>query len=142
MVDAIDPLKCRLVIWRDNVQSPTVTTVRDLTSSFSGLAFLSACHSANFEDLATADEVVHVAKVFQLAGFPSIIGTLWQAFDEDATIVSGEFYGYMARQLRAGGEADPNGDLFARALHYATGKLREQNPYSCAGWASWIQYGD
>lgn len=142
VVDSVDPLRSRLVI-RFDAQSPlNVAAIRDLPSSFSRLAFLSACHAANFEDLSTADEVVHVAKAFQLAGFPSVVGTLWQAFDGDAAIVSGEFYAYIAKQLDGGAVKELDGDLFARALHTAVGKLREKNPYSCAGWASWIHYGD
>ena len=119
-----------------------MAAIRDLSSSFSRLAFLSACHSANFEDESTADEVVHVAKAFQLAGFPSVIGTLWQAFDGDAAIVSGKFYAYLKWRMGQGAMNDFDGDLFARALHSAVNFLREKNPYSCVNWASWIHYGD
>lgn len=142
VIDSADPVRSRLVICSDAQRPLTVAAIRDLSSSFSRLAFLSACHAANFEDLSTADEVVHVAKAFQLAGFPSVVGTLWQAFDGDAAIVSGEFYRYIARQLDSGAVKELDGDLFARALHSAVGRLREKNPYSCASWASWIHYGD
>jgi CHAT domain-containing protein len=119
-----------------------VAAIRILSSSFPRLAFLAACHSANFEDESTVDEVVHVAKAFQLADFPSVVGTLWQAFVADAAIVSGEFYGYLKRRMDHGGVNEFDGDLFARALHSAVSCLREKNPYSCVNWASWIHYGD
>ena len=142
VIDAADPLRSRLTIRFDAHQALTVAAIRDPSSSFSRLAFLSACHSANFEDESTADEVVHVAKAFQLAGFPSVVGTLWQAFDGDAAIVSGEFYAYLKRRMDQGAVSDFDGDLFARALHSAVNCLREKNPYSCVNWASWIHYGD
>ena len=142
VVDPVIPLRSRLVIRFDAQRPLTVAAIRDLSSSFSRLAFLSACNSANFEDLSTADEVVHVTKAFQLAGFPSVVGTLWQAFDGDAALVSGELYAYIARRLDSGDVKELDGDLFARALHSAVGRLREKNPYSCASWASWIHYGD
>lgn len=143
VIDPADPLRSRLVIRFDAQRALTVAAIRNLSSSFSRLAFLSACHSASFEDQSTADEVIHVAKAFQLAGFPSVVGTLWQAFDRDAAAVSGEFYAYIKRRLDSGAANDDlDGDLFARALHVAVGLLREKNPYSCIGWASWIHYGD
>ncbi|KAF7506300.1 hypothetical protein GJ744_011873 [Endocarpon pusillum] len=142
VVDPADPLRSRLVIRFDAQRPITVAAIRDLSSSFSRLAFLPACNSASFKDLSTADEVVHVTKAFQLAGFPSMVGTLWQVFDGDAAIVSGEFYAYIARRLDSGDVTELDGDLFARTLHSALGRLREKIPYSCASWASWIHYGD
>lgn len=102
VIDSADPLRSRLMIRFDAQRPLTMAAIRDLSSSFSRLAFLSAYHAANFEDLSTADEVVHVAEAFQLTGFPSVGGALWQAFDSDVAVVSGEFYAYIARRLDGG----------------------------------------
>ena len=56
------------------------------------LAYLSACHTANYTSETLLDEGIHIASAFQLAGFPHVIGTLWEASDLKAREVATEFY--------------------------------------------------
>ena len=73
-------------------------TVTDLTSKNlqnPRFAFLSACHTAGFQDLRLADESLTLTSAVSLAGFPSVVGTLWQVTDEEAAEVSYDVYSWM-----------------------------------------------
>lgn len=214
-----DATLSRLVIWREAIAGDgggvtgrplTVRAIADLQIPFARLAFISACHSAYGsrnhhragadrrdegerkevgDDDDNDEEMEHVVKAFQHAGFPSVVGTLWQAYDANAITVSGSFYAYIARRMSTvreqldeeeedthhhhhdeetnedgnegrrekndsnqgrrevagrgrGGrtERELNGDLFARALHYAIGKLREEDSFQSVDWASWVVF--
>ncbi|KZV72661.1 hypothetical protein PENSPDRAFT_349146 [Peniophora sp. CONT] len=55
------------------------------------LAFLSACQTAaNYT--AILDESFHLAAALLVAGFPSVVGTLWAIGDQDAPEIANEFY--------------------------------------------------
>ncbi|CAE7142272.1 unnamed protein product [Rhizoctonia solani] len=84
-----------------------------------GLAFLSACQTATgTEDL--PDEAVHLAAGLLIAGYPSVIGTLWSVYDEDAPEVSKELYTYLINQKGS------DHTKAAKALHGAVQKLRKR----------------
>ena len=61
------------------------------------LAFLSACSTAHnkVEDL--ADETIHMASSFQIAGFSHVIGTLWPAQDAACVMMAREFYSSLLK---------------------------------------------
>ena len=46
------------------------------------VAYLSVCHAANKRIPTLLDEFVHLTGTCQLAGFPQVIGTLWQISDK------------------------------------------------------------
>ncbi|KAG8794806.1 hypothetical protein FRC12_021339 [Ceratobasidium sp. 428] len=83
-----------------------------------GLAFLSACETATGDDT-LPDEAVHLAAGMMMAGYPSVIGTMWSIEDADAPLVAEKLYSY----LLDGGEADET--KAAHALHYAIQYLRD-----------------
>ncbi len=57
------------------------------------LAYLSACETASAGlELRLADESIHLASAFLLAGFPNVIATLWQIDDAIAVDVADTFY--------------------------------------------------
>lgn len=84
-----------------------------------GLAFLSACQTATGDDN-VPDEAVHLAAGVLMAGYPSVIATMWSIYDEDAPVVAGEVY----KELLKEGNMDHRGA--ARALHKAVAWLRQK----------------
>lgn len=95
-------------------------------------AFLSACETAK-GDRNLPDEAIHLAAGMQLAGFRSVVATLW-AMDDDAGFhLAKVFY----REFFAGGARPEDA---ARALHVATQQLRKDG-YSMLTWAPFIHMG-
>lgn len=82
-----------------------------------GLAFLSACQTATGDEN-MPDEAIHLAAGMLVAGYPSVIATMWSINDSDAPLVADEVYG----QLIQDGKLDSNES--ARALHSAVATLR------------------
>lgn len=58
------------------------------------LAVLSACHSAKVNE-ALPDEALHLAAGMMVAGFRSVVATMWALDDEIAPLVMKEFYAEM-----------------------------------------------
>ena len=103
------------------------------------LAYLSACHSANYTSETLLDEAIHIASGFQLAGFPHVIGTLWKANDLKAREVAIEFYKNLFDSLDSGrGFAD---GIVAEALHKAVAILRQEFEDNPILWAPFIHLG-
>ncbi|CAE6420653.1 unnamed protein product [Rhizoctonia solani] len=83
-----------------------------------GLAYLSACQTAT-GDKKLPDEAVHLASGMLMAGYSSVIATMWSVGDEDAPFVADRVYGQLLKDGKlGGGEA-------GRALHNAVAGLRE-----------------
>ena len=103
------------------------------------LAYLSACHSANYTSGTLLDESIHIASGFQLAGFPHVIGTLWEANDLKAREVATEFYKNLFDSMDPGqGFGD---GVVARALHKAVSSLKEEFEDNPILWAPFIHLG-
>jgi tetratricopeptide (TPR) repeat protein len=91
----LDPTKSKLLLqdWQT-----TPLTVADLTSLHlqkPQFAFLSACHTANTLEMGLLDESLSLTSAVSLAGFPSVVGTLWQVIDQEAASVSRDVYAWM-----------------------------------------------
>jgi len=80
-------------------------------------AFLSACQTAA-GDAKLADEAVHLAAGMMLAGYRSVIATMWSMYDEDGPVVTDMVYSELLKD----GKADHT--RAAYALHKAVQKLR------------------
>ena len=103
------------------------------------LAYLSACHTANYTSETLLDEAIHIASGFQLAGFPHVIGTLWEANDFKASEVATEFYKNLFDSLDSGrGFGD---GIVAEALHRAVTSLRKEFEDNPILWAPFIHLG-
>ncbi|PVF93157.1 hypothetical protein CPB86DRAFT_877372 [Serendipita vermifera] len=92
-------------------------------------AFLSACQTATGDD-AIAEESTHLAAGMLLAGYQSVIATMWSIQDNDAPRVVEDVYGRMFK------EGKPNRMEAARALHEAVKRLTE----SGASFLSWVPF--
>ncbi|KAH7318855.1 CHAT domain-containing protein [Rhizoctonia solani] len=120
-----------------HLQDGTLTLRTIMQRSFQGkqLAFLSACQTAAGDDQ-IPDEAVHLASGMLMAGYPSVIATMWSISDTYAPLVADEVY---ARLLKR--DTFQPGDT-AKALHFAVAKLREKvgnNDY--IRWVPYIHMG-
>ncbi|KAK8178839.1 CHAT domain-containing protein [Phyllosticta citribraziliensis] len=121
----------------------------DLSSRAPQLAYLSACCTAQQYDLKLLDENVHLAAVFQVMGFPSVIGTLWEADDIAAAFIAKAFYQELF-QLRHVGEDNVvivlREEIIARALYNTTAACRSAKFKRTLGvddvllWANFIHF--
>lgn len=95
------------------------------------LAFLSACHTAHGR-LDVADEAMHMAAAFQLAGYQHVIGTLWSVRDSAAPEIANAVYAALGgTPARA-----------AIALHEAINALRAPGRSAALiRWAPYIHIG-
>jgi CHAT domain-containing protein len=84
-----------------------------------GLAFLSACQTATGDET-LPDESIHLASGMLMAGYSSIIATMWSVHDEDAPLVADHVYGELMKERKVG-----NGEA-GKALHNAVAALREK----------------
>ncbi|KEP45287.1 aromatic di-alanine and TPR containing protein, partial [Rhizoctonia solani 123E] len=84
-----------------------------------GLAFLSACETATGDEK-LPDEAIHLASGMLMAGYPSVIATMWSVVDADAPFVADKVYAQLMKDMKIG-----NGEA-GRALHYAVAGLREK----------------
>jgi CHAT domain-containing protein len=98
------------------------------------LAFLSACDTARPHP-GLPDEPLHVAAAFQLAGFRSVIGTLWTA--PDSVEVARAVY----TDLTSGGRRDADTARSAPALAAAMRGLRDRFPAVPTRWAGYLHVG-
>lgn len=82
-------------------------------------AFLSACQTATGDEK-LSDEAVHLAAGMSLAGYRSVIATMWSIRDADGPLVADKVYSY----LLDGSKVDSTRS--AHALHHAVAALRAQ----------------
>ncbi|WP_165494900.1 CHAT domain-containing protein [Actinomadura roseirufa] len=111
----------------------TAAAISRLRLGSAALAYLSACDSAvSTTDL--ADEVVHLASAFHLAGYPQVIGTLWAVDDAAATTIAELVYTGLTH-----GRPDPR--RAPAALRDALSGMRRKHPRQPSLWASHIHIG-
>jgi hypothetical protein len=97
------------------------------------LAYLSACATAR-GSATLADDAVHLASALQLAGYPQVIGTLWEVGDDDAARTAEQVHQELARTT--GGRP-----AAAHALHVVTRRMRAERPGSPWTWAAHLHTG-
>ncbi|KAG9075347.1 hypothetical protein FRC06_010139, partial [Ceratobasidium sp. 370] len=90
----------------------TLETITKRAFKNKGLAFLSACQTATGDD-DLPDEATHLAAGMVMAGYPSVIATMWSIMDKDAPEIAEEVYA----ELMQSGKMDHT--IAARALHKA-----------------------
>jgi tetratricopeptide (TPR) repeat protein len=131
-----DPSRSRLLL-HDHARDPmTVAALGPLHLEAAQLAYLSACRTADVADPMPADEAVHLASAFQLAGFPHVIGTLWEVDDQVSATIADSFYSH----LRSAGNALDTGRS-AHALHRAVRMIRDEFPQTPSLWAGHLHTG-
>ncbi|KAG8754846.1 hypothetical protein FRC14_004601 [Serendipita sp. 396] len=99
-------------------------------------AFLSACQTM-MGDEGLSEEAVHIAGGMSLAGYRSVVATMWSIEDALAPKVADEFY---ARLLRDGER--PDNRKAAEALHFSVKKLREEEKdIKMLSWLPFVHLG-
>ncbi|KAJ1300851.1 hypothetical protein OPQ81_002491 [Rhizoctonia solani] len=98
-------------------------------------AFLSACQTAT-GDVDLPEEVVHLAAGMIMAGYSTVIATMWSIRDSDAPLIAEHMY----EEMLAGGK--PESTRAARALHRALGILRDKiGETAFVAWVPYIHIG-
>lgn len=137
--DPDDPSRS-LLLLHDHERDPlTVASLVAMRMDSAQLAYLSACRTAFMGSVELIDEAIHITSAFQLAGFPHVIGTLWEINDEVASHMAADFYAELGRVTNQHGGLDTDGA--ARALHHTVRKVRDRYPKSPYLWAAHLHAG-
>lgn len=126
-----DPARSGLLL-ADHADGPlTVADLAAVDLDRARLAHLSACTTAASRAAHLLDEAVHLASACQFAGYPQVVGTLWEIQDSSAAGIPESFYAGLAGNTsagehRRGAKAEENDapeslntDRSARTLHAA-----------------------
>ncbi|CAE6406809.1 unnamed protein product [Rhizoctonia solani] len=108
-----------------------LNTITKQTLGRKDLAFLSACQTATGA-LDLPEEAVHLAAGMIMAGYPTVIATMWSIGDSDAPLIAEHTY----TEILMGGK--PDSSKACRALHRALGVLRGKVGES--NFISWVPY--
>jgi hypothetical protein len=134
--DPNDPSKS-LLLLRDHESDPfTVASLAPVNLGEAQLAYLSACRTAFTGVAGLIDEAIHLTSAFQLAGFPHVIGTLWEIDDALAVEVADTFY----TGLRTS-DGTLHTSRAAYALHRAVRAARDKLPATPSLWAAYLHAG-
>ncbi|OQV09889.1 CHAT domain-containing protein [Cladophialophora immunda] len=139
-----DPSRGSLVLQRS--RGPNTEAQRDFLSvldtvglhlSHAQLAYLSACSTAENRASQLADEVIHLVSGFQVAGFPHVVGSMWQSADRICADMAYLFY----QRICAVDEGLVGDGSVARALHGAVSEVRKRCPEEPLLWAQYVHFG-
>jgi CHAT domain-containing protein len=97
-------------------------------------AFLSACCSAGGSAI-LPDEAMHIAAGMQMAGYRTVVATMWTMLDVVGPTVAREFYTHLLQ----GSNVDGSG--VASALRQAILVLRKDKSIPAAAWVNYICMG-
>ncbi|KDN43177.1 hypothetical protein RSAG8_06330, partial [Rhizoctonia solani AG-8 WAC10335] len=123
-----DPAKSGFYLHDDTLD---LASINQRSFKNKGLAFLSACQTATGDEM-LPDEAIHLASGMLMAGYPSVIATMWSVGDNDAPLVADKVYAQLMKDGKVG-----NGEA-GRALHYAVAALRDKVGEKAFG--SWVPY--
>lgn len=129
VTDPAEPASSHLLL-ADGPLTVTDISGQDLINT--ELAYLSACATAR-GSVDMADEAIHAASAFQLAGYAQVVATMWDVEDKTAAAVTGRFYTELTMHE---GRLDA-----ARALHTVLRELRDQHRDEPARWAGYLHAG-
>ncbi|KAL4735583.1 CHAT domain-containing protein [Aspergillus similis] len=137
----VNPSDSHLLLQNSKLSAPAVEklTVQQISNCVfkrARIAYLSACSTAQITAIRLADEAIHLASAFQVAGFGHVIASLWTVDDATCAHMAGYFYGHLVKHQETGTLSNR---LIAEALHAAVLQVRrEQDP---SVWASFIHCG-
>ncbi|MBQ0829386.1 CHAT domain-containing protein [Streptomyces tagetis] len=131
--DPDDPYRSHLLVHDHAVNPLNVLEISRLRLETCEFAYLSACDTAvTGGDL--ADESLHVVTAFQLAGFPQVVGTLWQINDTIAVEIAERVYAQLAAD---GFDSTRTG----ASVHAAIQLIRDRYPRFPTLWAAHVHMG-
>ncbi|KAG8754426.1 hypothetical protein FRC14_005090 [Serendipita sp. 396] len=131
--NATNPTKSALLLHGGKL---TLEEIIRLNLPHAEFAFLSACQTMTGDE-GLSDEAVHIAGGMSLAGYRSVVATMWSIEDALAPKVADEFY---ARLLQDGER--PDNRKAAEALHFSVKKLREEEKdLKMLSWLPFVHLG-
>jgi tetratricopeptide (TPR) repeat protein len=110
----------------------TVGDVLAIRHARGRVVYLSACQTV-LAGPVVADEVIHLGSAFHIAGFPHVVGTLWQVTDGTAAETARLVYDELGPGLTE--------DQVPWAVHRAALRLRQQYPSLPSRWAAYLHLG-
>ena len=116
-----DPSQSRLLLCDWETAPLTVSDFVSLNCPLPQLAYLSACHTANMVTFRLLDESINLSAAIQLAGYPSVVGTLWHVADDQSVDIAKDVYAWM---LEGGAKLDTTRS--AEGLHRAVRALKDK----------------
>ncbi|KAF8544596.1 CHAT domain-containing protein [Trichophaea hybrida] len=117
-------------------------SVRDISNANvdgAQLAYLSACCTAENPSETLADEAIHIASGFQLAGFSHVLATMWGSGDVACMELAKDFYGSLFNSQESSN--DEGHRRIAVAWHNAVKRLRDTKRNQPLLWAPFIHTG-
>jgi CHAT domain-containing protein len=141
--DMVDPSQSGLLLETASIEpKQDLLTVRALCEQNyprAGIAYLSACSTAENGAQDLVDEVLHVVSGFQIAGFRHVIGCLWPADDRVCVEVASLFYSELCQN----GTLDYTDRAVCMALHKAVLGISKSKDYRNRPlhWAPYVHYG-
>jgi CHAT domain-containing protein len=114
--DQTDPMKSAFMLYDGGLDLRAISG-KPLPNA--ELAFLSACQTATGDEN-LPEEAVHLAAGMLMAGYRSVIATMWSIRDADAPTVAEEVYKQLVKEMTTS-----NGQV-AYALHKAVECLRQK----------------
>jgi CHAT domain-containing protein len=127
-----EPTKSSLILEDGHL---TLEEIIKLNLPKAEFAFLSACQTTT-GDQNLSEEAVHIAGGILLAGYKSVVATMWSIQDNLAPEVTNEFYGHIMKE----GER-PDSRKAAEALHMSVQKLRKRPGVSLIDWIPFVHLG-
>jgi len=113
----------------------TLKEIMKQSFSHTELAVLSACQTAK-GDNKLPEEAIHLAAGMLIAGYGSVVATMWSIRDDDAPIIAEKFYKYLIDE--SGGDSS----RAVYALHDAVAHLRSvRGEKDFASWVPFIHLG-
>jgi tetratricopeptide (TPR) repeat protein len=144
MTDATNPSESCLLLQKSQgtlgepVQDPlSVRTISLINLTNVKVAYLSACSTAENKSEELADEVIHIASGFQVAGFPHVVACLWPSKDTVCVEVARRFYETLATFY----STMSDNRYAAAALHDSIGDIRSNLPRQPLAWAQYVHLG-
>jgi hypothetical protein len=135
--DPVEPSKSGLLCFDYQTGGPlSIADIIQLNLKDPYLAFLSASATAR-TTISLADESVHLAAAFQIAGFTNVIATHFEISDVTAPLLTD----YIYKALAIGRTPELNPGMVALALHHAVRHLRDRHPATPSLWAPYVHFG-
>jgi CHAT domain-containing protein len=142
MSDHVDPFNSCLILQDGPAATPrvdklTVRQISDANLERAGIAYLSACSTAEHRAEELVDEVIHLASGFQVAGFGHVIASMWSSDDEICAKMAKGFYG----RLKDDSAVQRTNRAIAAAVHDSIMEIRSISLGTPLGWAPYIHVG-
>ncbi|KAH8693493.1 CHAT domain-containing protein [Phaeosphaeriaceae sp. PMI808] len=138
--DLLNPSNSFLALQGESESTPDKLTVKMISNanlSQAWLAYLSACSTAEIRVSDLADEALHLASSFQVAGFRHVVASMWPSDDTICAQVAKLFY----EELLANGGVKAGDRAVPAALQAAVLQAQLQNLERPHLWAQYIHSG-